>query len=39
MQDLEKISILVMHKMEKYVSKYCIQFKKNNKKVGKNFPT
>ena len=24
--------------MEKYVSKYCIQSSKNNKKAGKNFP-
>ena len=29
----------MVNKMEKYVSKYCIQDEKNNKNVGRNFPT
>ena len=35
---LEVISRKFLHKMEKYVSGYCIRNFENNKKVGKKFP-
>jgi len=36
---LEIVSRKFLHKMEKYVSKYCIQNNEKMKNVGKNFPT